>query len=49
MITDTALFRYHYYHSHQDVPDEIDYESMARVVVGISKIIRELSQESIIM
>jgi hypothetical protein len=43
MITDTALFRYQYYHSHQDVPDRIDYERMARVVVGISKIIRELS------
>jgi len=49
MITDTALFRYQYYHSHQDVPDKIDYERMARVVVGISQIIRELSQESIIM
>jgi len=43
MITDTALFRYHYYHSHQDVPDRIDYGRMARVVVGISQIIRELS------
>ena len=43
MITDTALFRYQYYHSHQDVPDRIDYERMARIVVGISQIIRELS------
>jgi hypothetical protein len=49
MITDTAPFRYPYYHTHQDVPDKINYESMARVVVGISQIIRELSQESIIM
>jgi len=44
MITDTALFRYQYYHSQQDVPDKIDYERMARVVVGISRIVRELSQ-----
>jgi hypothetical protein len=43
MITDTALFRYQYYHSHEDLPDRIDYERMARVVVGISRIIRELS------
>ncbi len=43
MVTDTALFRYQYYHSQQDVPDRIDYERMARVVVGISQIIRELS------
>jgi hypothetical protein len=33
MITDTALFRYQYYHSQQDVPDRIDYERTARVVV----------------
>jgi Zn-dependent M28 family amino/carboxypeptidase len=45
MITDTALFRYRYYHTHQDVPDKIDYEQMARVVVGVSQIIRELSQK----
>ena len=46
MITDTALFRYQYYHSHQDVPDRIDYERMARVVVGISQIIRKLSTKT---
>ncbi len=43
MITDTALFRYQYYHSQQDVPDRIDYDRTAKVVVGISQIIRELS------
>jgi hypothetical protein len=43
MITDTALFRYPYYHSQQDTPDRIDYERMARVVAGISQIIRNLS------
>jgi hypothetical protein len=43
MVTDTALFRYQYYHFQQDIPDRIDYERMARVVVGISQIIRELS------
>ncbi len=46
MITDTALYRYHYYHSHQDVPERIDYERTARVVVGISKVIRELSNKN---
>jgi Zn-dependent M28 family amino/carboxypeptidase len=43
MITDTALFRYQYYHSREDVPNRIDYESMARVVIGINQIIRELT------
>jgi Zn-dependent M28 family amino/carboxypeptidase len=35
MITDTALFRYPYYHSSQDTPDKIDYHSLARVTYGI--------------
>lgn len=43
MVTDTALFRYHAYHSHQDTPDKIDYERMARVVLGIRDIVRELA------
>ena len=43
MITDTALFRYQYYHSHKDTPDKINYEHMARVVAGISQIVRELA------
>src|SRR4030042_4203236 len=37
MITDTALFRYPYYHTHQDVPDRIHYEQMARGAVGMSE------------
>jgi hypothetical protein len=43
MITDTALFRYQYYHSLQDVPDRIDYEGMARVVAGIGGVVRQLA------
>ncbi|NVM20346.1 MAG: M28 family peptidase [Desulfobacterales bacterium] len=35
MITDTALFRYPYYHSSEDTPDKIDYHSLARVAHGI--------------
>ncbi|MBS3953588.1 MAG: M28 family peptidase [Methylomicrobium sp.] len=46
MITDTALFRYQHYHSQQDLPDRIDYERMARVVVGISRVVRQLSTAS---
>ena len=42
MITDTAPFRYPEYHSISDTPDKIDYERLARVVVGLEKIIREL-------
>ena len=43
MITDTALFRYPYYHSMSDTPDKIDYERMARVVAGIARVVAELA------
>ncbi|MDY6987140.1 MAG: M28 family peptidase [Thermodesulfobacteriota bacterium] len=37
MITDTALFRYPYYHSHEDTADKLDYYSLARVSHGLYK------------
>ncbi|MCP4701637.1 MAG: M28 family peptidase, partial [Gammaproteobacteria bacterium] len=38
MITDTAPFRYPYYHHSEDTPDKLDYQKMARVVMGVRKI-----------
>jgi Zn-dependent M28 family amino/carboxypeptidase len=35
MITDTALFRYPYYHSSEDTSDKIDYHSLSRVTYGV--------------
>ena len=35
MVTDTALYRYPYYHTPEDTPDKIDYPSLARVTYGI--------------
>jgi hypothetical protein len=43
MVTDTAPFRYPYYHSRQDTPDKLNYDSMARVVAGLEKVIRDLA------
>ena len=43
MVTDTALFRYPYYHSPEDTPDKLDYESMARVITGLEHVITELA------
>jgi Zn-dependent M28 family amino/carboxypeptidase len=43
MITDTAFMRYPYYHTAQDTPDKLDYESMARVVTGLAKTIAALA------
>jgi hypothetical protein len=35
MITDTALFRYPHYHAPRDLPDQLNYEKLARVAEGI--------------
>ncbi|MEW6020906.1 MAG: M28 family peptidase [Pseudomonadota bacterium] len=43
MITDTAFMRYPYYHTAQDTPDKLDYDSMARVVEGLAKTIAALA------
>jgi Zn-dependent M28 family amino/carboxypeptidase len=42
MITDTAPFRYPYYHTAEDTPDKLDYERMARVVDGLHKVVQSL-------
>ena len=41
MVTDTAPFRYTYYHTLDDIPDKIDYEKLARLVAGLEKVIGE--------
>jgi Zn-dependent M28 family amino/carboxypeptidase len=37
MLTDTALFRYPYYHSAEDTADKLDYPNLARVTYGVDK------------
>ena len=44
MITDTAPFRYPYYHSGSDTPDKLDYDRFALVVSGMQKVIEELDR-----
>jgi len=44
MVTDTAPFRYPYYHSSNDTPDKIDYDRFALVVSGMEKVIEELDR-----
>ncbi len=43
MLTDTAPYRYPHYHSEQDTPEKIDYDRMARVVAGVSRVVAELA------
>ncbi len=43
MITDTALFRYPFYHRADDTPDAIDPERLARVVGGVIEVVVDLA------
>jgi len=45
MVTDTAMFRYKYYHTAEDTPDKIDYERMTHVVSGIARVMTEIANE----
>jgi hypothetical protein len=46
MVTDTALFRYPYYHDREDTPDKLNYDALARVVSGLHAMIGALAGES---
>ncbi len=43
MVTDTAPFRYPYYHDPEDTPDKLDYARMAWVVSGLAAVVRDLA------
>lgn len=43
MVTDTAPFRYPHYHEPTDMPDKVDYDRAARVVMGMVRVTRELA------
>lgn len=43
MVTDTAFYRYPYYHTAQDTPDKIDYVRLARVSEGLYQAFVELA------
>jgi peptidase M28-like protein len=44
MVTDTAPFRYPYYHSADDTPDKLDYDRFTLVVSGMEKVIEGLDK-----
>ena len=45
MVTDTAPFRYPYYHTPRDTVDKVNFDRTARVVEGISKVVEELANK----
>ena len=44
MVTDTALFRDPNYHQLSDTPEQLDFERLARVVVGLQATVLELAR-----
>ena len=45
MVTDTAYFRYPFYHALEDTPDKIQYDRLARVVLALSNVIEGIANE----
>ncbi len=43
MITDTAPYRNPFYHTPQDTADKLDYDRMARVVDGLTHVVRAVA------
>lgn len=44
MVTDTAFYRYPYYHTPEDTPDKLDYDRLALAVRGLELALRSLSE-----
>lgn len=44
MVTDSALFRYPFYHTTNDTPDKINYPALARVTSGLQAVVKELGK-----
>jgi len=45
MITDTAPFRYPYYHEASDIPQQLDYTGLARVTGGLAEVVGALASQ----
>ena len=43
MVTDTALFRYRYYHTPSDAANRVDFARISRVVGGLRRVLELLS------
>ncbi|HVX10126.1 MAG TPA: M28 family peptidase [Pirellulales bacterium] len=43
MITDTALFRNPHYHKTTDTPDKLNFDHLARVVLGLEGVVRDMA------
>ena len=44
MVTDTALFRYPYYHTVHDTPEKINYPALSRLTAGLKPVVKALGR-----
>ena len=44
MVSDTAIFRYPYYHTADDKPDKVNYPALARVSAGLCGVVAALAE-----
>ncbi len=47
MVTDTAFYRYRYYHTAQDTPDKLNYPAFARATAGLHLAFAALASEGL--
>lgn len=47
MVTDTAFYRYPYYHTAEDRPERLAYLQLARVTVGLSRVFAIMAVEGL--
>lgn len=45
MVTDTAPFRYPFYHTPDDLPDKMNFDGFARVVAGLNQVVAYLAND----
>jgi Zn-dependent M28 family amino/carboxypeptidase len=44
LVTDTAPFRYPFYHTVDDTPDKVDFDRLARVAAGLAEAVKRLAE-----
>jgi len=47
MVTDTAMFRYPYYHMPEDTPEKVDYRRLGQVVAGLTEVVAYLARPAV--
>lgn len=43
MVTDTAVYRYPHYHTGEDTPDKVNYDALALVTSGMTKVVQDIA------